>query len=297
MSEPLLLPLPQSMEFARCCKALGAPIRVCKRESGGQTQLRWQVQSRKLALFGRVDLISRGPVARDPGDLDDWLDRWQHWHDGRPLLLNAENMAAETLRGAGFWPLITPATVGLVPLSARGTMRKALQQKWRNRLVRGEHADLRVTRHALSPGHWLLEAERIQARTKRYRGMPPSMFATFARTNPGKAVVFEARHNGKTVAGALMLRHGAMATWQIGFSKPLGRKLNAMNVVLFEAMGWLADQGHQVLDLGAINKVDAPGLAHFKLGTGAIAHQLSGTWLHMGPLAPIARRLPHRLAA
>ncbi|CUH80225.1 GNAT family N-acetyltransferase [Tropicibacter naphthalenivorans] len=297
MSESLLLPLPQSPEFARACEAMEVPIRLCKRECSGQAQLIWQVQSRRLGWLGRVDLVSRGPVARDPADVTDWLDRWQHWHDRRPMLLNAEGLGHDALRAAGFWPLVTPATLAMVPLADSTTMRARLQQKWRNRLNRAEASSLRITRHALTAQHPILSQEAVQARAKRYRGLPPAFSAAFAARNPGKAVVFEARHGGAPVASALILRHGPMATWQIGHSNAEGRKLNAMNALLWTAMTWLADQGHSHLDLGTINQQDAPGLAHFKLGTGAEAQRLGGTWLHLGALAPIARRLPAALAA
>ena len=115
--------------------------------------------------------------------------------------------------------------------------------------------------------------------------------------SPGRALVFEARHRGAPMAAALILRHGRMATWQMGHVTEQGRALNAMNLVLWRAMDWLAAQGHGMLDLGLINSDDAPGLARFKLGTGAMVQRLSGTWLHLGALAPLARRLPSRLAA
>lgn len=94
-----------------------------------------------------------------------------------------------------------------------------------------------------------------------------------------------------------MLRHGRMATWQIGHVTPEGRKSCAMNLALWAAIVWLAEAGHACLDLGLLNSDDAPGLAHFKLGTGARVQGLGGTWLHYGALAPFARRLPGRLAA
>lgn len=293
----LPLPLPQSPEFARTCDALGLPIRKMQSEVGGNVQLIWQVQSRKLGFLGRVDMISRGPVARDPGDLAGWLERFQNWQDGRPLLLNADGLVPQALRAAGFWPLMTPASLALLPLTTGPEMRAALHQKWRNRLNRAEGAGLRVTRHALSADHWLLEAEAKQARTKRYRSLPPAFSLAFARANPGKAQLWEVRQWGEPLAAMLMLRHGRMATWQMGHVTTAGRKLNAMNLALFTAMTALADQGHETLDLGTINTQDSAGIARFKLGTGALTHRLGGSWLHYGALAPIARRLPARLAA
>ncbi|MFY0621270.1 MAG: GNAT family N-acetyltransferase [Pelagimonas sp.] len=293
----LLLPLPQSPEYARACKAMGLELRLCKRETGGDINLLWQVQSRKLPVLGRVDMVSRGPVGREPADVARWLERWDRWHDGRPMLLNADGMQASALKRAGFFPLMTPATLAMLDLGEHNEMRAGLHQKWRNRLNRAEALRVKVTRHALSDGHWVLHRELEQAKTKGYRGLPPAFSACYARANPGQAVVFEARHNKELVAAAVVLRHGRMATWQIGHSTDQGRKVNAMNAVLWQMMGWLADQGHDTLDLGIINSDDAAGLARFKLGTGARAHRLAGTWLHYGALAPIARCLPTSLVA
>ncbi len=295
--DALPLPLPQSPEFARACTAMGLPVRVCKRARDSAVTLWWQVQSRRFGPLGRVDLVSRGPVARDPAEAGDWLDGWRRWHGKAPLLLNATGLPPEALRAHGFWPLMTPATVALVPLSDRATMRAALQQKWRNRLNRAQGSGLKIRRRPLDASHWLLAAEAAQARARGYRGLPPALSAAFAAANPNGAWVFEARQHGAPVAALLILRHGPMATWQIGVSQPEGRRLNAMNLLVWEAMGWLADAGHATLDLGTLNTQDAPGLAHFKLGTGALAQRQGGTWLHAGPLVPFARHLPLRLAA
>lgn len=297
MFEDLCLPLPQSPEYARACEALGLSLRACKQESAGQVRFWWQVQSRKFGPLGRVDLVSRGPVARDETDLQDWLTRWQRWHDRRPLLLNADGLPAAALKTAGFWPLMTPATVSLLPLGPHNDMRAAMRQKWRNRLNRSENNQIKVTHHPLPREHWILHAELQQSQTKGYRPLPPALSAAFSRANPGKAIVFEARHRGEIVGGMLVLRHGAMATWQMGHSTDEGRKLNAMNLLIWRAMCWLADQGHHCLDLGLINDQDAAGMGHFKRGTGANDHRLGGTWLHLGALAPIARHLPRRLVA
>lgn len=296
MNDALCLPLQQSPEYARACAAMGLVLRAHKQECSGQTRLWWQVQSRRMGPMGQVDLVSRGPVAHDPADLTDWLGCWQRWHGKRPLLLNADGIGAADLRAAGFWPLMTPATLAMLDLGPRDQMRAQMQQKWRNRLNRVEGEKLKVTRHALTPQHWILHAELRQAKEKGYRPLPPAISAAYSKTNPGQAVVFEARSRGEIVAGLLVLRHGMMATWQMGHSTEDGRKLNAMNLLLWRAMCWLADQGHRKLDLGVINSDDAKGMTRFKLGTGAFAHQLGGTWLHQGLLAPVAQLLPLRLA-
>lgn len=297
MTDSLALPLPQSPQFARTCELLGVPLRLCKRERRRHVSMVWQVQSRRLGPLGRVDLVSRGPVAENSDDLNDWAQVWRHWHDGRPMILNADGIAAKTLRAAGFWPLLTPATLGVLPLGDTAKMRAALQQKWRNRLNRVQRTDVTVVKRALKTDDWLLQAEAEHAKTKGYRGLPTAFSVAFAQANPGLACVYEARHKGQPIAAALMLRHGRMATWQIGQSTEAGRALNAMNLVLWEAMQDLARAGHDQIDLGILNEQDAAGLTRFKLGTGARAHRLGGTWLHLGCLAPMARWLPDRMCA
>jgi hypothetical protein len=294
MDDSLALPLQQSDEFAAACAAMGQPLRLCLRESDRREDLRWQVMTRRLGRLGRVDLISRGPVGR-PRALADWPRHWRRWHDGRPLILNAEGLDPESLRAAGFWPLLTPASLAILPLGPAGAMRAAMAPKWRNRLNAALRAPLRVVQVPLEPGHWLLRAEAAQARARGYRGLPPAVSLAFAQANPGKARVFEAWHDGAPVAGLLLLAHGPLCTWQMGVSHGAGRRLNAMNRLLWAAMAQAAQDGHRAMDLGLLNNRDAPGLARFKLGSGARVRRLGGTWLHHRALVPVARRLPARL--
>lgn len=296
---PLPLPLPQSPEFARTCEALGLPVRHQEQTGDGRLTAVWQCQSRHMPLLGQVDLLSRGPVWRDPADAGNWLRDIGAMQGGRPLILNADGLSASDLRAAGFWPLVTPVTLALLPLGPEPRMRAALSQKWRNRLNRASETGLQLdwTNLPQTPDHWLLQAEAAQQKHRRYRGWPTALTLAFAKANPGKARLVTARLNGHPVAAALFLCHGAMATYHIGQSLPEGRRRNAMNLVLWEGMCLLARRGHRLLDLGTINADDAPGLAHFKLGTGAEAHLQGGTWLYYRPLAPVARRLPARFAA
>ncbi|SDY08113.1 GNAT family N-acetyltransferase [Citreimonas salinaria] len=279
------VPLPQSREFARALALLGAPLR--RREAGGVT---WQARERRAGIA----VISRGPVGAE-ADRHAWLASIAR-HQPGTVLLEADGFGPEALRQAGFWPLVTPASLAMLPLGDNGAMRAAMHQKWRNRLVRAERAGLQIIRKPLERGHWLLGADAAQARARGYRPLPHAVSVAFAQANPGGAVVFEARKAGLPVAAILVLRHGAMATWQTGHATPSGRRLNAMNLLLWHAMTALAEDCHAMLDLGLVNGDDAPGIARFKLGTGARLHRLSGSWLRFSALAPVARRLPLRLA-
>lgn len=287
--EPLpLFPLPQSTDFARAMALLGVPMQ--RHAACGVT---WQARTRRMGVAA-VTVISRGPVGPEEPRAD-WL-RSVARHQPGTVLLEADGFAAEALRDAGFWPLVTPASLAMLPLGEAQAMRAALHQKWRNRLVRAERAGMTVIGEPLEHDHWLLAADAAQARARGYRPLPHAVSLAFARANPGQAIVYEARQGGVPVAAILVLRHGAMATWQTGHATADGRRLNAMNLALWRAMTDLAADGHAMLDLGLVNGDDAPGIARFKLGTGARLHRLSGSWLRLGALAPVARRLPLRLA-
>lgn len=294
----LQLPLTQSPEFARSCQVLGIATRPGGMRQNGATTAHWLIQSRQVAWAGKVDLVSRGPVCPDANILPDALARLRHESAAR-LIVNAPSCDASILRGLGFWPLMTGATLALLDLHSPATMRRGLHQKWRNRLSRAEGAGLHLVLRALdrTPDHWCLAAETAQQRARRYRGWPASFARAFAEANPGHALLFEARLRGDPVAAMVFLRHGAMATYQIGVTSALGRACHAHNWLMWHAMTQLQGLGHTVLDLGTLNTQDAPGLAWFKRGTGARTERLAGSWVFTRALAPVARRLPTSLAA
>ena len=259
--------------------------------------MRCQVIARRARLVGRLDYVGRGPVGPDADAEAEVLHRLAGL-GGAPLIVNAGTVPAGTLRDSGFWPVMTAATVALLPLNRPAAMRAGLHQKWRNRLHRAEATRLTVLRRLLAREDWLLSAEAAQARARRYRTPPAALALAYANANRGAAQVVEVLSPiGAPLAGVLVLRHGTAATWQTGHVTEAGKRACAMNLALWEAMVWLAEQGCHVLDLGTVNTQDTPGLAHFKLGTGAQAQRLGGSWLHWRGLAPLARRLPLALAA
>jgi hypothetical protein len=298
--DTLLLPLQQSRHYARALKALGASVDNCPILQGG-TPVGWcQIQSRRMHIFGKVRMISRGPIwpNRASDASGEWLLDLCEEHPNQPLLLNAETTYMP-LRRLGFWPLMTGVTVAVLPLSDTAQMRARLSQKWRNRLVRSENSPLSVRSRNFDgdPAHWLMVRERQQKRHRGYSALPAAFTTAYAAVNAGGTRQFTAFLNKKPVAAMLFLRHGRMASYHMGHALPAARQHNAHNLLMWQAMLWLSQNGHDSLDLGTVNTQDAPGIARFKLGTGADAKRLGGTWLHLGRLAPIARRLPDRFAA
>jgi len=212
----------------------------------------------------------------------------------RHLILLSPDRPTPELARIGAVPLMTPGVAAAMDLRPPPEVRRAaLHQKWRNRLVHAERQPLRVRRQNLpiNSDHWLLQAETARAVNIGYRHWPTALTLAYARENRGAAKLFTAFEGDTAVAAMLFLRHGCCASYHIGHITARGRAVSAHNLLLWRASCWLADKGHDHLDLGLIDTVRAPGLARFKLGSGAQILQLGGTWGWWPPLGKTLRPL------
>lgn len=279
LPEAVDCPLPQHPAFARALAALGVGVESVVLGRGKRT-----VGHAVMIRRGRFALVSRGPVWAPEADTADRRAALAALRGrcGRlaPLIVNAETPGRE-LPGAAFLPLLTGATVVEWDLTdGTAARRVALGQKWRNGLVRAEAAGWTVSRRPMppDPGHWLLARDAERARTRGYRTWPPALIAALADRERDAAWILTAERRGRTAAGILVLRHGCAATYQTSWADAEGRAGGATALLLWEAANWLAATGATRLDLGTIDTEGAPGLARFKLGTGAAARRLGGTW-------------------
>ncbi|MCU0908408.1 MAG: GNAT family N-acetyltransferase [Rhodobacteraceae bacterium] len=268
----------QSAGFGRALAAMGTATEALVLCDGAR------IVGHALAIRrGRRRLVSRGPVwAPDTGSTDRRAALVALRRAGPGLtVMNAEQDDAAPGR-AGFLRLLTGATVAEWALAAGpAALRAGMDQKWRNRLKAGEGTGWTVVRRPMpaDPAHWLLARDVEQSRARGYRTWPPALVAAWVRANPGTAWLWTAeRGRGAPDAGLLVLRHGDRATWQTAWAGDAARAGHAMPVLLWRAAEWLAGQGVRCLDLGTVDTVQAAGLARFKLGTGAVARPLGGTW-------------------
>jgi lipid II:glycine glycyltransferase (peptidoglycan interpeptide bridge formation enzyme) len=121
------------------------------------------------------------------------------------------------------------------------------------------------------------------------------MIAALAGADPGAGRLFTARGPDGPIAAMLFFRHGRTATYQVGWSDAAGRAASAGPVLMWHAMLALQATGAEMIDLGLADPRTAPGLARFKLGTGAGLRALGGSWLASCALPrrkrPVARAL------
>lgn len=116
-------------------------------------------------------------------------------------------------------------------------------------------------------------------RKKRFVGPSADFLAAIAAADGEAMLSLAARRDGALVAGIILLRHGACATYMASWTSAQGRAGQAHNLLLWRAVERLQAGGTRWLDLGGLNTEDQRGLARFKLGLGGDVFVLTGSYL------------------
>ena len=254
-------PLQQSSVYAGAVARLGARVR--REDLGCGDAL--------VLQRGRLQSVLRGPVWQ-PGVADEdrrrALRRLARW-PGVTVITPEEE-----LRGLGLIPLITPmhhAVLNLVP-----DLRKGMGRNWRNHLRQAERAGVRVRCGDLATLERLIDAEAGMRDARRYHALP----AGFLRAVPESDLrVWEWRQAGAMQAAMVFIRHGGSASYQMAWASEAARRASVHHLMLTRAAEALAAEGVRWLDLGSLDTDRAPGLARFKLGTGAALRRLGSSIL------------------
>jgi Acetyltransferase (GNAT) domain len=255
------LPLQQSEPYAVAVAANGARVR----------RIDLDVGQALVVERGRMRLISRGPVwagACSASDQRRALRQLARW----PGITFATPETA--IAGFGVLPLITPMHHAIWQLAP--DLRSMVSGKWRNRLIASEKAGIQPKTGDAATLLWLQEAEAIQRRARGYRSLPHS----FTQALPATALRLWHWRRGAEIAAAMaFVVHGSTATYHLGCGSEAARAAGAQGVMLMAAAEALWTEGVRWLDLGSVDTDRAPGLARFKLGTGARLKPLGPTVL------------------
>jgi hypothetical protein len=113
---------------------------------------------------------------------------------------------------------------------------------------------------------------RLNTLTRRDHGLPPQpsfFFEAVGRNivGAGRGFVSLARYQGETIAGAVYFHFGRRAVYKYGASNKAFQTLRANNLVMWEAIRWLAENGFEELHFGRTD-LDHEGLRRFKNGWG-----------------------------
>jgi nitroreductase len=248
-----------------------------------------QVLERQIAGLIVLCRINRGPLwlaspeRTDVAGVMDELRRSARWWHGRvmgiaPELSGSFNPALARQgyrRRAG--PAWSSAWIDLNQPPA--TLRATLRSKWRNLLVAAERMGVEACPDRGDEAfEWMLARYRELREGRGFGGISEALLRAL-RVADQDFVVLRARLAGEWVAGILVVRHGTSATYLVGWNGPEGRRVNAHNLLLWQALLVLKASGCRWFDLGGIDDVGTPGIANFKRGLGGSEYTLAGEFI------------------
>ena len=283
--------LQQDWAYGSCMKAMGVSCLRVRVEDQGRTVALAQFIGRRLASVVSVVLCSRGPVWTAPLTVADKAAVYRCLRSSLPVprlrlaFFTPEEEADGAVGLPGWRRVMTGyATVTLDLSRPLDQLRAGFDGKWRNRLVAAEAAGLSVQRLGANPAQlrWLLDEEDAMREHRGVQGLPAGFIERYMQARKSAAhtvLTLRADHEGERVAAMMFLLHGSAATYQVGWSNDTGRRLNAHNLVLWQAMQALQQRGVRQLDLVGVNTQRSAGIARFKLGTGGRVLRLAGTYL------------------
>ncbi|KJZ19992.1 GNAT family N-acetyltransferase [Loktanella sp. S4079] len=259
-------PLQQHPNFRLALAQIGVKTFEC--------DLRCATPVQCIRRFG-LNAAMRGPVWKSPHADHAEL------HRSNLRLINSDGGDTAILQKAGFRQIMTPAHVAELALS--DDILTTAKPKWRNIWRQSQRGPIAISTAPFHAKHhdWLLQADQVQQKQKRFRALPHEIIHAYAKTAPYDVKVWSAYLNKEPIAGMLFLRHGDRVTYHLGWSGALGRKHAAHYAMIIHAALYFNSHGVRQMDLGTVDTHNAPGLARFKIGTGALIRPLGGTWLRL----------------
>ena len=119
---------------------------------------------------------------------------------------------------------------------------------------------------------------RLNDLTRRAHGLPPQPFSFFRCLHrhviaTGSGVVVRATVDGRPAGACVYFFRGARAIYKYGASDRAFQNQRVNDLVMWEAIRWLAGRGCTTMSMGKTAK-DNEGLRRFKLGWGAVESEL-----------------------
>ena len=252
-----------------------------------------QVLQKRVAGLLRVTRMTRGPVFLGPVLPSEQRAVWEQvarlgcfWR-GRALSVAPElrlsGSSLALMADLGFRQFSPYAWESVwVDLELElDVLRRQLDRKWRNLLTRSEKTGLTleigsdaVLFHSMVARHEELMQE------KHFEGVPAGVLRNLCNHLGDREplLILRAVHEGEPVAGICVARHGAAATYLIGWNGPKGRQLKANQYLLWQAIVHLRQNGVRWFDLGGISEERTPGITAFKLGLNGERYELVGNY-------------------
>lgn len=156
-------------------------------------------------------------------------------------------------------------------------IRKNFEQKWRNQLNRAEKKNLTVS-NSTSDKYFEIFME-LQKEMRERKGFTPGVnyrqyqYIQNDLPDSHKMMIFLCKDKDKPIAVSICSGIGEKGIYLLGATATEGLKFNGSNLLQWEMIKWLRQQGCIQYDLGGIDPALNPGVYHYKRGIGGKSGQ------------------------
>jgi len=161
-----------------------------------------------------------------------------------------------------------------------------LDGKWRNCLRKGIRLGVATNLSGFSNNEieWLNRTYKAFQSNKGFSGLSEKLLKNLL-VQRGRSwhfnILFAFENDDKLdepIGAIVAIKHGDTATYLIGITNEMGRKLQANYVLLWKAILDSKDRGCKWFDIGGLSETTPKGVAEFKKGLKAIPYRLVGEW-------------------
>ena len=185
-------------------------------------------------------------------------------------------------KGTGLEPTLTLgwASARLDLLKSEKKLRSTLHGKWRNSLCRAESYNIKVVKGIDSMLFKIfLEGYREHLKSSgKYSGLSEKFLCVYndIQMDTEKVEILLAFIEGRLVGGVCIAKYGNFAEYLLGYNNEIGRKNNAGQLLLWNAICSLKKENFQTFDLGGMDPNRTPsGILRFKKRVGAEPYRLA----------------------
>lgn len=154
---------------------------------------------------------------------------------------------------------------------------RSLRPNWRNQLKNSAKNNIVIeidnSEQSLNNVIYL---NNLNSQKKNYKTINKKFLKYFLLKS--QKLILKAFQKDNLVATICIVMHGSTSTYLLGWSNEDGRKINAMNSLLWRGIEILKSNGLKNLDLGGYDRDSSEGIFAFKSGIGGLNYKLVGKY-------------------
>tara|TARA_B110000444_G_C18852044_1_gene606617 strand:- start:13889 stop:16012 length:2124 start_codon:yes stop_codon:yes gene_type:complete len=197
--------------------------------------------------------------------------------ESRPInngLMELSNMVRRNL-SYGSWKSI------LIDLSQKEEdIRSELNGKWRNQLTKVEKKGLKLNISNSNKSYEeILKNYKQLSQEHSFSGNSIKFYKILKKVCSQNLFVFSVELNTKVISRILIIKHGDVCIYQIGWNSDEGRKIYSGNFIIWGAILKMKALGCKWFDLGGLDPINNSGITKFKRGLGGREYSLVGEYI------------------